>query len=134
VVNLTRFNVFFPEKREFFLEGQGIFAFGGVEIVPRPGNVFAAASNTPVLFFSRQIGLQNGRPVPIRWGGRLTGKAGGTSIGLLDIETGPSTLAGATCSAAARSGSWPRGGRRPWAWTARTSRSARTRPSPSSST
>jgi hypothetical protein len=95
VVNLTRFNVFFPEKREFFLEGQGIFAFGGVEIVPRPGNVFAAASNTPVLFFSRQIGLQNGRPVPIRWGGRLTGKAGGTSIGLLDIETGPSTLAGA---------------------------------------
>jgi hypothetical protein len=69
-VNLTRFNLFFPEKREFFLEGQGIFAFGGVESTPRgtPGNT---AANTPVLFFSRRIGLENNRPVPIEAGGRL---------------------------------------------------------------
>jgi hypothetical protein len=94
-VNLTRFSVFFPEKREFFLEGQGIFAFGGVESAPRPGNVFAAASNTPVVFFSRQIGLSNGRPVPIELGGRLTGKAGRFSLGLLDIQTRASPAAGA---------------------------------------
>jgi hypothetical protein len=94
-VNLTRFSVFFPEKREFFLEGQGIFAFGGVESAPRPGNVFAAASNTPVVFFSRQIGLSQGRPVPIRLGGRLTGKAGRYSLGLLDIQTEDSAEAGA---------------------------------------
>jgi hypothetical protein len=89
-VNLTRFSVFFPEKRDFFLEGQGIFAFGGVETAPRPGNVFAAASNTPVLFFSRRIGLAEGRPVPIQAGGRLTGKAGRYSIGVLDIQTAKS--------------------------------------------
>jgi hypothetical protein len=94
-VNLTRFSVFFPEKREFFLEGQGIFAFGGVESAPRPGNVFAAASNTPVLFFSRQIGLSGGRPVPILAGGRVTGRTGGYSIGLLDIQTEDSAAAGA---------------------------------------
>jgi hypothetical protein len=97
-VNLTRFSVFFPEKREFFLEGQGIFAFGGVESAPRPGNVFAAASNTPVLFFSRQIGLFGGRPVPIRAGGRLTGKAGRYSVGLLDIQTGDSEAVSARAS------------------------------------
>jgi hypothetical protein len=94
-VNLTRFSVFFPEKREFFLEGQGIFAFGGVESAPRPGNVFAAASNTPVLFFSRQIGLFAGRPVPIRLGGRLTGKTGRYSVGLLDIQTSDSAAVSA---------------------------------------
>jgi uncharacterized protein DUF5916/cellulose/xylan binding protein with CBM9 domain len=94
-VNLTRFSVFFPEKREFFLEGQGIYAFGGVESAPRPGNPFAAASNTPFLFFSRQIGLVGGRPVPIRAGGRVTGKAGRYSLGLLDIQTGDSAVAAA---------------------------------------
>jgi hypothetical protein len=85
-VNLTRFNLFFPEKREFFLEGQGIFAFGGVESAPRgsPGNT---AANTPVLFFSRRIGLENNRPVPIEVGGRLSGKAGRYSVGLLNIQT-----------------------------------------------
>ncbi|HYB96877.1 MAG TPA: DUF5916 domain-containing protein, partial [Vicinamibacterales bacterium] len=60
-VNLTRFSLFFPETREFFLEGSGIFTFGGV--TPRrdqpPGDL-------PVLFFSRRIGLNEGRVVPIR--------------------------------------------------------------------
>jgi hypothetical protein len=92
-VNLTRFNVFFPEKRDFFLEGQGIFAFGGVESAPRPGNTFAAASNVPVLFFSRRIGLSGGYPVPILAGGRVTGKAGRYSIGVLDIQTDDSAAA-----------------------------------------
>ena len=83
-VNLTRFNLFFPEKREFFLEGQGLFRFGGVSLRAPAGR----ASNTPVLFFSRRIGLNNGRPVPIVGGGRLTGRAGRFSIGTLNIQSG----------------------------------------------
>ena len=74
-INLTRFNLFFPEKREFFLEGRGIFDFGG------------GGRPTPILFFSRRIGLDGGRPVPIEAGGRLTGKVGPYSIGLLNVQT-----------------------------------------------
>ena len=80
-VNLTRFNLFYPEKREFFLEGQGIFDFGG--IVSSTGGGL-----TPLLFFSRRIGLSGSRVVPIDVGGRLTGKAGKVSLGLLDVRTG----------------------------------------------
>lgn len=74
-VNLTRFNLLFREKRDFFLEGQGLFAFG------------SPIGNVPILFFSRQIGLSNGQPVPVVAGGRLTGKAGPFSIGALNIQT-----------------------------------------------
>ncbi len=88
-VNLTRFNLFFPEKREFFLEGQTIFAFGGVNAQAQGG-----PGETPVMFFSRRIGLDNGQAVPIRGGGRLTGRAGKYTVGLLNIETGDSSLAG----------------------------------------
>ena len=84
-VNLTRFNLFVPEKREFFLEGQGIFAFGGVETAPR-ANTTLAPVNTPVLFFSRQIGLLGSTPVPIEVGGRLTGRAGRYTVGVLNIQ------------------------------------------------
>ncbi len=99
-VNLTRFNVIFPEKREFFLEGQGIFSFGGLQGQPRGsggGGGGGAAGQTqgnpnptdiPVLFFSRRIGLASGGPVPIDVGGRISGKAGRYSIGLIDIRTG----------------------------------------------
>ncbi len=89
-VNLTRFSQFFPEKREFFLEGQGIFAFGGVETgTPRAGtSITPGVTNTPLLFFSRQIGLSGTRPVPIDVGGRVTGKAGKFTLGLLEIQTG----------------------------------------------
>lgn len=94
-VNLTRFSLFFPEKREFFLEGQGIFDFGGGRGFSgggpgglRVGGAGGGASNTPILFFSRRIGLDAGLPVPIEAGGRLTGKIGAYSIGLLDIRTG----------------------------------------------
>jgi hypothetical protein len=81
-VNLTRFNLQFPEKREFFLEGRGIFEFGG-------------GGEAPILFFSRQIGLNNGRTVPIRAGGRLTGRVGKYSLGVLNIQTQDSASAGA---------------------------------------
>ena len=82
-VNLTRFGVFFPEKRTFFLEGQGIFDFGG----QTGGGNNAGAGDIPTMFFSRQIGLARGTPVPILGGGRLTGKAGKFSLGVVDIKT-----------------------------------------------
>jgi len=85
-VNLTRFSLFFPEKREFFLEGQGIFQFGGAGGRGGGGGGFGP-NNTPILFFSRRIGLQNGYTVPVLAGGRLTGKTGPYSIGLLNMQT-----------------------------------------------
>jgi len=57
-VNLTRFSLFFPEKREFFLEGQGTFAFGAP--VGASAAVAAGGGDTPTLFFSRRIGLSRG--------------------------------------------------------------------------
>ena len=51
-VNLTRFSLFFPERREFFLEGAGIFAFGGASVSPRGGQQ-GPPSDTPILFYSR---------------------------------------------------------------------------------
>ncbi len=90
-VNLTRFNLFFPEKREFFLEGQGIFEFGGGMDMDTTTYYFKGemyGGEAPVMFFSRRIGLEGGQTVPIRGGGRLTGKAGPYSIGLLDVQTG----------------------------------------------
>lgn len=72
--NLTRFPLFFPEKRPFFLENAGIFSAGTPQAVE--------------LFFSRRIGIDslNG-PVPIVGGGRLTGKAAGLSVGVLQLFT-----------------------------------------------
>jgi hypothetical protein len=85
-VNLTRFSLFFPEKREFFLEGQGIFDFGGQGAVASGGQ--GAAGLTPLMFFSRRIGLNNGRAIPIEAGGRITGKVGKYSIGILNVLAG----------------------------------------------
>ena len=83
-VNLTRFSLFFPEKREFFLENQGIFQFGGAG---GGGGNQANTSDTPLLFYSRRIGLTSGRQVPIQVGGRLTGRIGRYSIGAINIRT-----------------------------------------------
>ena len=97
-VNLTRFSLFFPEKREFFLEGRGIFQFarGGVG-GRRPGGsggVFGGV-NAPTLFYSRRIGLQRGRVVPILGGGRVTGKIGQFDVGALSIQTDDEVVASA---------------------------------------
>ena len=82
-VNLTRFNLFFPEKRDFFLEGRGIFDFarGGLGATPTD------QSDMPYLFYSRRIGLNGSRVIPISGGGRLTGKVGPWAVGLMDIQT-----------------------------------------------
>ncbi len=83
-VNLTRFSLFFPEKREFFLENRRTFEFGAA----------ASGGDTPVLFYSRRIGLQGSREVPIEAGGRMTGRIGGFDLGLLHIRTGEEAVSG----------------------------------------
>jgi len=73
--NLTRFPLFFPEKRTFFLEGADIFSFGlglNEDLVP---------------FFSRRVGLVGGTEVPVIVGGKLNGRAGSTNIGGLVVGT-----------------------------------------------
>jgi hypothetical protein len=87
-VNLTRFSLFFPEKRDFFLEGQGVFAFGGVS--PSGGG-----SDIPVLFFSRRIGLHAGQSVPVIAGARVTGRSGPFEVGVLNIQTAEKEAANA---------------------------------------
>ena len=94
-VNLTRFSLFFPEKREFFLEGAQVFNFargaavGGFGGALRftGGGGFSGGGNAPTLFYSRQIGLKRGTIVPILGGGRVTGKVGAFDVGLINIQT-----------------------------------------------
>ncbi len=76
-INLTRFSLFFPEKRRFFLERNSIFdfSFGG------PNR----------LFYTRQIGLNDGEQVSILAGGRLVGRIGDWDIGVLNVQTGAET-------------------------------------------
>ena len=102
-VNLTRFSLFFPEKREFFLEGRGIFdfarggaagGFGGALRRSGQGGGFFGG-DAPTLFYSRQIGLQDGTIVPIIGGGRVTGKIGAFDVGALNIQTDDEMLADA---------------------------------------
>ena len=85
VVNLTRFGILFPERREFFIENAGSFTFG--DVAERSYRMGAALSDF-TLFNSRQIGLtKDGLPIPIAGGGRLTGRVGGWEVGLLDMQT-----------------------------------------------
>jgi hypothetical protein len=73
-VNLDRFNLFFPEKRPFFLENAGFFSVGN------PGEVD--------LFFSRRIGIgENGEAIPIIAGGRVSGKVSDFNVGLINMQT-----------------------------------------------
>ena len=82
-VNLSRFSLFYPEKREFFLEGQGVFDFGG-----RETRFFGGPTDVPIPFFSRSIGISGGSAVPIMGGARLHGRAGAYQMGLMNIQTG----------------------------------------------
>jgi len=86
-VNLTRFPLFFPEKRGFFLEDAGIFEFAKAGDGP-PGQ---QEGGDLLPFFSRRIGLVQGNEVPLRVGEKLTGKIGRFDIGLLDVQTGALT-------------------------------------------
>jgi hypothetical protein len=72
-INLSRFSLFYPEKRDFFLEKAQLFEFGMAQKI-QP-------------FFSRRIGLSDGHPVPILAGGRLTAKFKGSNVGFLNVTT-----------------------------------------------
>ena len=78
-VNLTRFSLFFPEKRDFFLENAGVFEMGvrGVFGEPPPF----------LMFFSRRIGISEDGPIPVMGGLRLTGRAGRQTVGLINVVT-----------------------------------------------
>jgi len=75
--NLTRFPQYFPERRDFFLEGSGVFSF--------------SQSNGVTPYFSRNIGLTGGEPIPIVYGARLGGQAGKFELGLVQVRTGSET-------------------------------------------
>ena len=89
-VNLTRFSLFFPEKRDFFLEGRGMFDFarGGAGAQQQQ----AQATDTPYLFYTRRIGLNRNRIIPIDIGSRLTGKVGKYGVGIMNIQTGDESV------------------------------------------
>jgi len=74
-VNLTRFSLFFPEKRSFFLEGSNLFDFG------------TGLHRDFVPFYSRRIGLYDGKPVPIDYGVKVMGQQGPWSMAMLDVQT-----------------------------------------------
>jgi hypothetical protein len=80
-VNLSRFGLFYPEKRDFFLENSNFFTMG-------TGSAFTVTPVQTDLFFSRRIGLsESGTPIPILGGVRVAGKSGRNNIGVLDIQT-----------------------------------------------
>ena len=78
-INLTRFSLFFPEKREFFLENADLFQFG------QSGSGFRARRDL-IPFFSRRIGLSQGRVVPILGGARLSGRVGQYRLGIISMQ------------------------------------------------
>lgn len=86
-VNLSRFPLFFPEKRHFFLQDTTLFQFG-----ERGGGGSGGGNLVP--FFSRRIGLQNGEEVPINAGLRVAGRAGPWDLGFLGVNTDASDAAG----------------------------------------
>ncbi len=85
-INLTRFSLFFPEKREFFLENANIFQFARQGASRRVGGRNRLDSDL-IPFFSRRIGISEGRLVPVLGGVRLSGRAGAYTLGLFSMQT-----------------------------------------------
>ena len=84
-INLTRFSLFFPEQRDFFLENEGVFSFGDNQV---RNYRLGSSPRSFRLFHSRRIGLSADRqPIPVLGGARLTGRAGRYEIGLLNMQT-----------------------------------------------
>ena len=98
-VNLTRFNLFFPEKRDFFLENSGVFQFGAGN-TGGGGGANGGRQNVSqdmIFFFSRHIGLSAaGQSIPLLAGTRLTGRVGGWSVGALNIQQREQNLSPST--------------------------------------
>ena len=91
-VNLTRFNLFFPEKRDFFLNDSDLFQFGDISRMAAGNNAAGGASRENARpYFSRKLGLAaDGAPVDIEYGGRISGRVGRFNIGTLAIRQGES--------------------------------------------
>ena len=86
-VNLTRFNLFFPEKRDFFLNDSDLFEFGRIGRRHERARRTRASSQSGRPFFSRRLGLSaTGEPVDIEYGGKLSGRVGRFSIGTLAVH------------------------------------------------
>ena len=82
-INLTRFSIFFPEKRSFFLQDAGVFNFATTG-VGQPGGIPSTGAEI-FPFFSRRIGLLRGQEVPLDYGVKLTGRVGRTEVGVLNV-------------------------------------------------
>jgi hypothetical protein len=94
-VNLTRFGLFFPEKRDFFLREADIFEFGRIGASDGTGALSNAERQNARPFFSRRIGLgELGEPVDLDYGGKISGRAGRFEIGALSIRQDENPLAG----------------------------------------
>jgi hypothetical protein len=81
-VNLTRFSLYFPEKREFFLDGAEVFNFGGQSLSGRRG-----PGNGIRLFYSRRIGIVDGYQQPMAGGMKVLGKTGKYQVGMMNMLT-----------------------------------------------
>jgi hypothetical protein len=88
-VNTGRFALFFPETRDFFLQDAAVFEFGGLPLSADPNGM---------PFFSRQIGIAGTEVLDLDYGGKLSGRAGRTSVGVLSARTGEETLSVARAS------------------------------------
>ncbi|HJR71816.1 MAG TPA: DUF5916 domain-containing protein, partial [Gammaproteobacteria bacterium] len=94
-VNLTRFGLFFPEKRDFFLREADIFEFGRIGASDGTGALSSAERQNARPFFSRRIGLGAlGDPVDLNYGGKISGRAGRFEIGALSMRQDENPLAG----------------------------------------
>ena len=89
-INLGRFSIRFPEKRSFFLEDAGVFAFASTG-PSSPGGIPPASADV-FPFFSRRIGLVRGQEVPLDAGIKLTGKIGQTELGVLNVMSGTTSF------------------------------------------
>ncbi len=83
-LNITRFPLFFPERRSFFLEGSNQFEFG------------LGLNRNFIPFFSRRVGLFQGQQIPILVGAKVNGRAGRWNIGVLDVQTRDTEIVPAT--------------------------------------
>jgi hypothetical protein len=98
-INLTRFGLFFPEQRIFFLQDTDIFEFGqiGGQSFEDRSTISRVERESGRPFFSRRIGLSGGgETIPIDYGGKITGRAGGWEIGALGIRQEPFQMLGAS--------------------------------------
>lgn len=106
-VNLTRFGLFFPEKRDFFLRESDIFEFGNIGVPNGAVYGFGPGGQNGRPFFSRRIGLSStGQPIDLEYGAKLSGRVGAWELGLLSVRQDEfaSTDAGALSVARAKLG------------------------------